>query len=125
MERTFIQKTKAGSPVGLYERPLAQAAFSYANPQESGNRSDVRSLALMSEADTLCIDFMPPANFSVQRGSVGAPCPQHLRGPAGKGDPPETALRSHRPGARHLRRLPGPGEPWTRERDVPARWPPR
>ena len=24
-----------------------------------------------------------------------------------------------------IRRLPGPGEPWTRERDVPARWPPR
>jgi beta-galactosidase len=43
---------KAGTPVGVYESTVSEQYHPYVRPQESGNRTDVRWLALRNQAGT-------------------------------------------------------------------------
>jgi len=46
---TYVDR-KLGSPVGLYNTTVTESLFLYGNPQDSGNKTDVRYFALTSDS---------------------------------------------------------------------------
>lgn len=63
---------KEGTVVGLYELPAERMSFPYVNPQESGNRSDVRYVHLTGSVSGLRIEADTPLNFALQQYSMEA-----------------------------------------------------
>ena len=56
---------KTGVRLGLFSMKSDEVAYSYVRPQENGNRSDVRSLELISKKNTLLVQGKPSFDFSI------------------------------------------------------------
>lgn len=53
---------KSGTPLAFSEGPILDLRYDYARPQESGNRTDVRSLHLKTKSEEV-LSFASPTNF--------------------------------------------------------------
>lgn len=56
---------KTGARLGLFSMKSDEIAYSYVRPQENGNRSDVRSLELISKKNKLLVKGKPSFDFSI------------------------------------------------------------